>query len=194
MGVRNRFNGNIVGLGCKLSSRPKRRTKDAEKVVKPARPRLEKPVGPVPAAQVMARHEGSMVGRGSRGFSWGEVESSGIAMGTAKGWGLPLDIRRRSVLEENVGALKTWYSKARQVERPTETKKLEKEIEKIGKEAEKEVKKGAAKVKREAVKVAKEAEKVEKEAAEKVEEPVKTRRSRKKTAESSKKKEGRSQK
>ena len=122
-----------------------------------------------------------MVRRESRGFSYGEIQSAGIPLDTAKRWELSTDSRRRSVLHDNVQTLKGWYSKAKQVKRPGEVKKLGKELEKLGEEAEKEVRKGAAKAKKEVARVEKEAKEVEKKVAKKVEEPVKARKARKTT-------------
>lgn len=102
-----------------------------------------------------------------------------MAVLTAKRWGVPMDLRRRSVLERNVHELKGWYSKAARSGGPGEAKRLEEEIEKIGREAEKEIKKGATKVKKEAVKVEKGAKRLEEDVVEKVEEPVKKRRAKK---------------
>jgi len=129
----------------------------------------------------MARHDAAMVRRESRGFSYGEIQSAGIPLNTAKSWELSTDSRRRSVLHDNVEALKSWYSKAKQVRRPGEAKKLGKELEKLGEEAEKEVRKGAAKAKKEAARVEKETKEIEKKVVKKVEEPVKARRTRKTT-------------
>jgi hypothetical protein len=130
---------------------------------------------------VMARHDGGMVMRNSKGFSYGEVESAGVAPLSAKKWGLPLDLRRRSILGHNVEALKKWYAQAKHAGKVGELKKLEEEFEKV----EKKVKKGVAKAKKETAKVEREAKKLEKEVVEKVEEPVKARRTRKKIEKSS---------
>lgn len=137
---------------------------------------IQKPSGPVPTAHVEARHGMSTMSRGSRGFSFRELEGSGIAMLTARRWGLPMDLRRRSVLDSNVEALKNWYSKAKRVQQPTAGRRIEEELEKIGGEVEREVKKGATKAKKEATKVAKGAKKAEKEVEEEVEKVVKPRR------------------
>lgn len=63
----------------------------------------------VPAPRVIARHEREMIQRGARGYSLGELESAGIAFVVAKKAGVPLDARRRSVLDANVESLKGWY-------------------------------------------------------------------------------------
>jgi len=163
-----------------LSLRGKKSSKGTEKK-HPAATRtvLVRPPGPIPAAYVESRRGNSMITRGSRGFSFREVEGSGIAMLNARRWGLPMDLRRRSSLESNVDALKKWYAKAKHVHQPTEGKRIEMELEKVGADVEKEIKKGATKAKKEAVKVAKEAKKVEKKVEEEVEEVSKPRRGKK---------------
>ena len=171
-----------------MSSRARKKTKEPEAKAAKVHVILQKPAGAVPTAEVMSRHEGEMVSRGSRGFSEGELASSGVVLRLAKAWGLPMDIRRRSVLDNNVEALKAWYSKAKQVERPSEARKIEKEVKEVVKEAEKEVKRGAARAKKEAVKAEKEIKKVEEEVVEKVEKPAKARRGAKKAPKASEKK------
>jgi ribosomal protein L13E len=71
--------------------------------------RLE--LGPRPTASVVVRHldAGSMHERAARGFSLGELASAGVPLNAAKREGLALDIRRRSVVEGNVGLLKGWF-------------------------------------------------------------------------------------
>ena len=158
-----------------LSSRPKESKKPHGRSTEEARPKIIKPAGPVPMPSVLSRHEGVMIERNSKGFSYGEVAGSGMTVLTAERWGVPLDIRRRSVLEDNVHALKGWYSKSKKVGGEGEVKKIEEELEKLEKDVEKGLRKGATKVKKEVVRAEKGAKKLE----EKVEEPVKKRRAKK---------------
>jgi ribosomal protein L13E len=160
-----------------LSTGAKKRAKDTRKKGEEQKHlRLLKPTGAPPVPSVNARHDGNMVARGSRGFSYGEVGGAGFDLATAKRWRLPLDLRRRSVLEHNVEVLKSWHKNARPIRKTGELKKIEEELGKV----EREVKKGVAKAKKEVVKVEKKAGKLEKEAVGKVEEPVKARRRKKK--------------
>jgi ribosomal protein L13E len=66
-------------------------------------------LGPAPAAVVSARHIDSSQERPGRGFSFGELASAGVPLNAAKREGLSVDVRRRSVLEGNVAALKGWF-------------------------------------------------------------------------------------
>jgi ribosomal protein L13E len=96
----------------------------------------------VPSPLVLARHEGEMHQRDARGYSLGELESAEIAVFVAKRMKVPIDIRRRSVLESNVGLLKSWYvpaprkAKAAAAEEP----KAEKPAKKSAKKAKKQPK------------------------------------------------------
>jgi ribosomal protein L13E len=47
--------------------------------------------------------------RAARGFSFGELSSAGIPLDAAKRQDLSVDIRRRSVVDQNVEALKGWF-------------------------------------------------------------------------------------
>lgn len=80
----------------------------------PAKVERKEPValGPAPSPVVSARHVDSMHDRPGRGFSFGELDSAGVSVVTAKREGLSMDIRRRSVVEGNVQALKEWLSGA----------------------------------------------------------------------------------
>jgi ribosomal protein L13E len=64
---------------------------------------------PAPAPVVLVRHERGMQQRRARGFSLGELGSAGITFIAARRVRLPVDPRRRSVLDGNVGKLKDWY-------------------------------------------------------------------------------------
>lgn len=79
-----------------------------KKTARPAPPSY----GPAPAAGVSSRHGGEMHEREGRGFSFGELESAGVTMGTARREELRLDVRRRSVVVDNVEKLKAWLETA----------------------------------------------------------------------------------
>ena len=141
------------------------------------------PRGRVPSAQVSARHDGEMVSRHGRGFSWGEVKGAGLELHRASDWGLLVDRRRRSVLQNNVEMLKGWASSVKAAPpKPRAIEKVEKKLEKVEEEAKKEasaVKKEAKKVEKKAAKVAKE---VEEEAEKPLKKKAKSKPSRKKSA------------
>ena len=122
-----------------------------------------------------------MVSRDSKGFSYGEVEGSGMPPLVARRWGVPIDLKRRSVLDGNVQALKGWYAKSAKGG-ASEVKKVEEEVGKIEREVGQEVRKGVSKAKKEVVRAGKEAKKLEEEVVEKVEEPIKKRRAKAKNA------------
>jgi len=129
------------------------------------------PTGPVPASTVMSRHSGEMVARNSKGFSRGEVNVAGLPFYLARRWRLPMDPRRRSVLEGNVASIKAWAPHASAAKRVEgEVKRLEENLGRVEKE-----------VKREAKKLEKDAVKAEKEVVAKVEAPIKARSRKKKT-------------
>ncbi|MDA4116514.1 MAG: ribosomal protein L13e [Thaumarchaeota archaeon] len=99
-----------------VEEKPKKAAPRAKKVAErkeaPAKVSVKaEPVvlGPPPAATVASRHIDSLRERPGRGFSVGELASAGVPLNTAKREGLPLDIRRRSVVEGNVEALKGWF-------------------------------------------------------------------------------------
>lgn len=77
----------------------------AKAVVKPRPVEL----GPPPGAIIVARRVDSLRERAARGFSFGELASAGVPVNAAKREGLSLDIRRRTVLDGNVEALKGWF-------------------------------------------------------------------------------------
>jgi ribosomal protein L13E len=154
-----------------LSQKPKKTT-SAAKEPKADRQVAKKPGGHVPTAMVSSRHGANMILRAGKGFSRGEVEGAGVQFRQVRDWGLPVDFRRRSVLEYNVSSVKNWAAHTRPVEAPGgEVRKLEEEIVKVEKE-----------VKKEVGKVKKEVKKVEKQVAEKVKEPVKSRGRKKSTS------------
>ncbi len=67
---------------------------------------------PSPHAMVLSRYDGEMHERHAKGFSFGELAAAGLTKVAALGLGVPVDIRRRSSLDDNVGALKAWYKPA----------------------------------------------------------------------------------
>jgi ribosomal protein L13E len=70
-------------------------------------------LGPAPSPVVAARHLDSMHERPGRGFSFAELTSAGVELNLARREGLSVDVRRRSVVEGNVDALKQWAKTAR---------------------------------------------------------------------------------
>jgi ribosomal protein L13E len=66
-------------------------------------------LGPPPAASVTTRDIDVPHERAARGFSFGELTSAAIPIYVAKREDLPLDIRRRSIVEANVEMLKGWF-------------------------------------------------------------------------------------
>jgi ribosomal protein L13E len=92
----------------KASAR-KTATKKAPLAAEPEVPREVLERKAVPAPTVLARHESEMHERAARGYSLGELKSVEMGLNTAKRSGVPLDLRRRSVLDGNVAKLKGWY-------------------------------------------------------------------------------------
>ena len=84
----------------------------------PARVEAPKPKGPPPHAVVSSRHEGAMMEREARGFSSGELGGAGFNVHEASKLGLALDVRRRTILEKNVEALKSWFTPPRPAPAP----------------------------------------------------------------------------
>jgi len=98
-----------------LSSKAKKGKAEAKKPTKEAikaEREYPKPVGRFPQASVMSRHGDGMIARLGRGFSAGELSAAGFPIRLAARWGVPIDVRRRSLLEANVQSLKKWYSPA----------------------------------------------------------------------------------
>ena len=124
-----------------------------------------RPTGRAPGAMVMARRGSVMVTRAGRGFSLRELSGAGLAPRLAAKWGAQIDLRRRSVLDGNVGALKAWHATGAKARVEREAKVVEQELEKVGKE----VKKEAAAIEKEAVKAEKAVKKEAKKAVKKVE-------------------------
>ena len=99
-----------------VAEKPKKAAPKAKKVAErkeaPAKVSVKaEPVvlGPPPGARVASRHIDSLHERPGRGFSFGELASAGVPLNTARREGLSLDLRRRSVVEGNVEALKGWF-------------------------------------------------------------------------------------
>jgi hypothetical protein len=76
--------------------------------------------------------------RQARGFSFGELGAAGVGLVFARDHEVMIDIRRRSVLDENVEGLKGWY-----VPPPKKPKR-----EAVGEGAEEKPKKKAARPKK----------------------------------------------
>ena len=95
---------------------------------------------PAPAPFVLARHEYEMIERVARGYSRGELESAGMTFIVAKKAGVPLDPKRRSVLESNVSMLKGWYVPAPKKAKVAAEEKAEKPAKKKAKKPKKAVK------------------------------------------------------
>jgi hypothetical protein len=64
-----------------------------------------------------------MTERKGRGFSLREIEGAGLGSKASK-WKLPVDVRRRSVLEKNVQALRTWSAQRTEAPRPLQVKEV----------------------------------------------------------------------
>ena len=97
-----------------MSSRTKKakpggKVKETAETPRVAKPEVVKPLGSVPGATVSARRGSVMIERAGKGFSLGELSDGGLSLRLAKRWGVPLDPRRRSVLQGNVAALKKWF-------------------------------------------------------------------------------------
>ncbi|MDG6929537.1 MAG: hypothetical protein JRN29_05820 [Nitrososphaerota archaeon] len=143
----------------------------AEKAVKKELKKIEKadeapkhqkvkepsPAGKAPTAAVYSRHGSLMISREGRGFSVGEISGAGLAPGRVSEWGARVDYRRRSVIDSNVSALRSW-SPSRAAEK-AEPEKAAAKIEHAGaaavEEAEKAMKRAIKKPEKAAKKSAK---------------------------------------
>ncbi|MDA4132879.1 MAG: ribosomal protein L13e [Thaumarchaeota archaeon] len=77
-----------------------------------------------PHSTVLVRHEYAMQERRGKGFSLGELSAASLTFVTAKLLRVPVDIRRRSVLEGNTDILKGWYKpEPKKAKEPTAEKK-----------------------------------------------------------------------
>ncbi len=125
----------------------------SEKTAQPRESRIviARPTGKVPVAVVSARHGGDVKSRPGRGFSIGELRGAGLARGLVTRWGAVVDLRRRSILENNVASLKSWGAHAAPAPE-SRTGKLKEEIGKV----ERTVRKEATQLEKEVVEVEKE--------------------------------------
>ncbi len=156
-----------------MSSKPKKSEKRKLPEV-PVEEGPKRPAGRVPEAMVSSRNGTEMVTRQGRGFSLGELSGAGLARGMASEWRVRVDVRRRSVLDGNVSALRGWKVQPVPPKKPEgRVKKVEEELVKVEKEVEKE----AVELKEEAVKV----EKAAKKRAAKAEKAVKAKVEKPKT-------------
>jgi ribosomal protein L13E len=151
--------------------------KEAKKIEKGverrAKPKLQhaRPSGRTPLAMVTARHGTGTITRLGRGFSPGELSGGGLPPSLASKWGVKVDQRRRSVLEGNVMALKSWHSTGAKATVEREAKAIGEEVKGAGEEAERELVVAAKEVVKAEKAVKKEAKKAEKAVKEKVEKP-----------------------
>ena len=153
-----------------MSSKSRKKSEEA-----PAKAPMEapkRPSGRVPEAMVSSGNGAEMVTRTGRGFSISELSSAGLASRLASGWGIRIDVRRRSALGGNIESLKAW-GRHQEVEKKPEgrVRKVEEKLVTIEREVKKEgaeVKAGAVKVERE---VRREAAKAEKAVKAKVKKP-----------------------
>jgi len=111
--------------------------KEEEKKTQPRAEGESPPKGPPPVALVNTRHHGGMIERAARGFSPGELSASRLSFEKAKRWRVPLDPRRRSVLDGNVERLKNWHQMAKppKREKPPEVVKPQEKRKKTRKTA-----------------------------------------------------------
>ena len=94
----------------KVAQKPKEKVERKESPPKTvAKPEPLK-LGPPPTPMITARHVGTGDAREriARGFSFGELASAGVTINTARHQSLSVDLRRRSVVEQNVEMLKGW--------------------------------------------------------------------------------------
>ena len=154
--------------------------KEAKKVERAvehrAKPKVHhpRPPGRIPLAVVTARHGTGTITRQGKGFSPGELAGGGLSPSLAAEWGVRVDGRRRSILEGNVTALKSWHSSGAKSAVEREAKALEVELKGAGEEAEREV----IVVAQEVVKAEKAVKKGAKKGEKAVKEKVEKRKSR----------------
>jgi len=104
-----------------LSTRTKRAKPAGKKAApketpKAEKPKVFKPTGRIPAAVVSARHGFSMVERRGKGFSRKELSEVGLPQHLALEWHVPVDLRRKSIIEANVSAIRKWYAQPKKAE------------------------------------------------------------------------------
>lgn len=106
-------------MSSRTKKEPRAKPRKPETKAAPARAKAEavatarpvevpRPKGDAPRAMVSSRHEGTMIEREARGFSMGELSGAGFSIHEASRLGLSTDIRRRTVLEQNVESLRSW--------------------------------------------------------------------------------------
>jgi len=88
---------------------PKKSARHEKVAATPAPAEKKETREPAPWPMVHSRHGLELHERRARGYSMGELASAGITYLAASRATLPLDIRRRSVLGDNVSKLKGWY-------------------------------------------------------------------------------------
>jgi ribosomal protein L13E len=99
---------------AKPAAKKKQTATEAPKVEKP---KVTKPSGRVPGAAVTVRHGSPMLGRRGKGFSRRELSEGGLPLGLALKWLVPVDLRRRSMTDANVSAIRKWYAQAKKPKR-----------------------------------------------------------------------------
>ncbi len=120
-----------------MSSKPKKTEKRKLPEV-PVEEGPKRPAGRVPEAMVSSRNGTEMVTRQGRGFSLGELSGAGLARRMASEWGVRVDVRRRSVLDGNVSALRRWKVHPAPQRKPEGgVKKVEEGLVKVEKAAKK---------------------------------------------------------
>ncbi len=153
-----------------MSSRQRSKKPEAAAPKKAHKEKPARPAGKAPEAVVETRHGTEMMSRPGRGFSLGELSGAGLAPRLASAWGASVDLRRRSVLQGNIDALKGWGARpAPQGKAEGKVKEVEEEIEKVAEEAKEEVKVAEEEVEKVGRKVKKEVAKAEKAAKAKAE-------------------------
>ena len=95
-----------------MSSRSIKKPSVEQKTEKQAKAKktAARPTGRTPQAMVVSRHGPDLVSRGGRGFSYGEMSGAALPVRLADLWRVPMDVKRRSVLEPNIRSLRAWYS------------------------------------------------------------------------------------
>ena len=100
----------------KKAAKPKKKAKMAEQTEEEKRetptPPARVDLGEHPLPTVESRHKFSMESRQGRGFSFGEIQSAGIPRVDVAKHRIPLDIRRRTTLDQNVQSLRNWFGQA----------------------------------------------------------------------------------
>ncbi len=123
----------------RTAQKPKKAQNKAEKVqtiLEEKTTRPFKPMGEVPKATVVSRHETSTVTRDGRGFSARELLTVGLGLKQARAQGVQVDLRRGSLLEANADRLKLWFKPISESPKTAKVTKVvkEKKVEKVVKE------------------------------------------------------------